>query len=117
MRFQNSCFISYRHLDSELQVRVVQDLHKGLKDELAFHTPCPVYLDDKRLQAGYRFNEALADALCRSVCMIVVFSPTYFSEENTYCAREWLGMLRLQQRRTRLLSEKPAQFMGLIVPI
>jgi TIR domain len=117
MRFQYSCFISYRHLESELQVRVVNDLYKALCNELNVQLSCKVYLDEQRLRPGYRFNEALADALCRSVCLIVVFSPTYFDEENTYCTREWLGMLRLQQLRMNLLSAEAQRAMGFIIPI
>lgn len=41
-----------------------------------------VLVDWERLQGGDFYNEALTLALCESVCMVVVFTPTYFDKEH-----------------------------------
>jgi hypothetical protein len=63
------------------------------------------------------FNENLARALCESVCLIVVFTPTYFSDTHTYCAREYKGMEMLETQRLNSLSVTADKEHGLIIPI
>jgi hypothetical protein len=74
-----------------------------------------VVLDTKQLGGGDFFNKELASALCSSVCMIVLFSPYYFDLRNTYAAREYWAMVRLEQRRLSLIP--PEDRKGLIIPI
>lgn len=118
MSFQYSCFISYRHPgpNNKLGERIVEDLYNALSNELGLNLNSPVYLDKERLQGGSFYNEALAKSLCRSVCMIVVFTPTYFSKENPYCSREYKAMERLEATRLSLLPTEDRQN-GLIIPI
>jgi hypothetical protein len=63
-----------------------------------------VFMDKPRLNPGYNNNEALAEAICESVCMIVVFSPLY--EERSYCLREFLAMECIEEKRKQMLGEK-----------
>jgi hypothetical protein len=74
-----------------------------------------VYID-RSLQAGRLFNQTLADALCRSLCMIVIYTPHYFDQVHTYCAREYRAMEMLEQKRLSKLAAQQ-QFGGLIIPI
>jgi hypothetical protein len=117
MPFEYACFISYRHGQRKLVQRIVNDLYDALCSELeAQFGRDAVYLDRDRLQGGDFYNEALATALCQSVCMIVVFTPAYFDHEHTYCTREYKAMERLETERLRLLPPAYRKH-GLIIPI
>ena len=123
MPFQYSCFISYRHGEGELLTRFIEELKKSLKSSLEPYLTEGIFIDD-RLSAGYRYNEALARAICQSVCMIVVYAPIY--ERSSYCLREFTAMQLLEEERFKALEEQlkakalegafPPEF-GLIIPI
>lgn len=117
MPFQYACFISYRHGQRRLAERIINDLYEALSAEVELLRNEKVFLDRDRLQGGSFYNEALAKALCRSACMIVVFTPTYFDREHTYCAREYKAMERLEERRLGLLRATADRNNGLIIPI
>jgi len=117
MPFKYSCFISYRHCKNQLGKRIVNELHDALSGELELVTDKEVFLDKERLEPGYLYNEVLAEALCRSVCLIVIFTETYFNMNHTYCAREYKAMENLEEERLRLLSDPDSKKYGLIIPI
>lgn len=121
MAFQYSCFISYRHVQYDLGSRFLEKFLEALKSHIELEIELDgvpsdeqIYIDRERLKGGYLFNNALADALCRSVCMIVIFTPTYFSKQKTYCAREFLAMKKLEEERLKQMGDRK---MGLIIPI
>jgi hypothetical protein len=106
MPFQYACFISYR-------------LHIALADEIAaWFGPDPerVFLDKRSLDGGDFLDPALANALYRSVCMVIVYSPCYFDRQHTYCAREYKAMLGLEKSRLECLPEDERRH-GLIIPV
>ncbi len=117
MPFKYSCFISYRHGQKDLVERFVRDLHKALENEIKPLTDLDVFIDWGRLEGGDFFNEHLTRALCESVCLIVVFTPTYFSDTYSYCAREYKGMEILEAQRLELLGASADKEHGLIIPI
>jgi hypothetical protein len=100
-----------------LMTRFVSEFQEALESELEPLVDLPVYRDDKRLQGGDFFNEALAKGLCESVCMIMVFAPTYFSPDHTYCTREYLAMKQLEARRLREAAQPQRTLHGLIIPV
>lgn len=113
MPLRYSCFISYCHGEGELMRRFIDDLTVALKSYLEPFFDEGIYIDEERLEPGYHYNEALATALCQSVCMIVVYVPKY--ERHSYCLREFEAMERIETRRkqvTKLGREK-----GMIFPI
>ncbi len=112
MDFRHACFISYCHGQGELLTRFMDQLVRALKAYLEPYFDDCVYLDKERLKPGYRYNEALAKAICESVCMVVVFMPKY--GRHTYCLREFQAMEDLQRLRLRMLRDKTK---GLIIPI
>ncbi len=63
------------------------------------------------------YNEALASALCESACMVIVFTPIYFSVNHTYCAREYKAMEALEDERLKLLGNAMDKQNGLIIPV
>jgi hypothetical protein len=111
-----SCFISYRHPQNEydLTKSFVEDLKTALKTYLGPLMSLDVFIDEERLKPGYLFKEALAEAICQSVCLIVVYTPKYFDESATYCAREYKAMLQLEVERKQFV---PNRKIGFIIPV
>jgi hypothetical protein len=117
MPFKYSCFISYRHGQRRLAERIINDLSDALASELELWLDEEVYVDRERLKGGEFYNEALATALCESVCMIMIFTPTYFDKNNIFCAREYKAMERLEERRLQAVGRAADKKRGLIIPI
>lgn len=114
MDFEFSCFISYRGGEQEFTKNLMEDLSKALSSELELLLDEGVYYDKARLEGGNKIDPTLAKSLCRSLCMVVVFTSGYFSKTRPYCAREYLAMERLEEARQKLLVDKSN---GLIIPI
>jgi hypothetical protein len=117
MPFTNSCFISYRHTDMPRNRAIIQQTVDALKTELEGRVPLPVFLDVERLKGGTFYNEALATSLCSSVCMVMLYWPTYFSTDHTFCSREYKAMVRLEAQRLNLLTDPLEKLKGLIIPV
>lgn len=117
MAFQYACFISYAHGQYDLIKGFIDQLKNALKAELEALLDEEVYVDAERLKPGYLYNEALAAAICKSVCMVVVYSPRY--ERHEYCGREFTAMEQLEQHRKALLAQAQAQVgdRGFIIPV
>ena len=95
--------------------RFVEDFYQALASELEALVDLPVYRDVTRLEGGDFYNQALARSLCESVCMIVVYTPTYFNARNRYCTREYAAMKELETARLARI-QAPGNH-GLIIPI
>lgn len=115
MAFKYACFVSYCHGQYDLVKGFIDQLNAALKAELEPLLDEGVYIDQERLQPGYRYNEALATAICQSVCMIVVYSPKY--ERHEYCVREFEGMELIERERRRLLGLPDSDARGFIIPV
>jgi hypothetical protein len=115
MPYDHACFISYTHGQHTLMRSFVEQVGEALSSELeAYFGDDAVYIDHQRLQPGYRYNEALASALCQSVCMVVLYTPTY--AQSSYCLREYTAMCGLEERRLAALAgHDPTR--GLIIPV
>ena len=96
MPFSYSCFVSYRHMEFEPGRSSIKRVVDALKGQLEYSAPLPVFLDQDRLRGGQFYQEALAQQLCQSACMIMLYWPTYFSQEHTFCSREFKLMERLE---------------------
>jgi hypothetical protein len=119
MPLRNACFISFRHGDQELTQRFISELHKGLLGELEtqFGRDVGVFLDNARLRGGDLFNEAIAEHLCESTCLLIVYTPSYFDLKYSYCAREYKAMVELERQRLGMLGQGIDQTHGLIIPV
>jgi hypothetical protein len=113
MAFKYSCFVSYCHGQHGLVTGFIDQLVSALKAELEAFLDEEVYIDSERLKPGYKYNEKLAEAICQSVCMLVVYSPRY--ERHEYCIREYEAMAQIEQKRTALLGASDGR--GFIIPI
>jgi len=116
MTVEYSCFISYRHNPSGTSEKLIKDLYEALSDEIG------VYISDKKIfiddepGGGAFLHDKIASALCRSACMIMVFTPTYFELNHLYCAREFKAMEELERVRLQKIG-LPKDDHGLIIPI
>ena len=115
MSFEYSCFISYCHGQGKWIKQFVKKLEEELVDRLDFYLDQPIFLDDRRLGPGYRFNEAIPDAICKSICMIVVYVPKYKRKE--YCLREFAAMQEIEEKRLAVLKGSISRKFGMIIPI
>src|SRR5690349_8199636 len=97
MPFKYSCFVSYCHGKEDLVKTFIRELKTALKQYLDAYLDEEVYIDEDRLQGGDFYNEKLAEAICQSVCMIVVYTPKY--ERHPYCLREYAAMEELELKR------------------
>lgn len=95
--------------------RFVIQFRDALRDALEPYFEDGVYIDEERLRPGYEFNHALAQALCHSLCMIVIYVPRYDQQE--YCVREFRAMELLERRRRELAGGKLPIEKGMIIPI
>ena len=122
MSFQYSCFISYPALDDNpIMERFINELHGALKNNLAFFMPHNVFLAPINTKYGTLFNVQLGEAICRSVCWIVVYSPIY--DQRRYCLQEYAAMEQVEEKRREVLKDKAPgvlediQALGMIIPI
>src|SRR5918911_24477 len=105
MAFEYSCFISYRRSQHRLVERFVSALAETLSEEVEAYTKLPIFPDTEQAEGNEDIEETRARALCRSLCMVVVFTPIYFSRTNTYCAREFKAMEALEKERLSALPD------------
>jgi hypothetical protein len=118
MSFEHACFVSYRHPDAqgEFAARFINDLSGALDSELGVWMKERSFVDRRGQRPGAFFDATLATALCKSVCMVVVYTPNYFDADHLYCAREYRAMEFLEQKRLARLPEDH-RHLGLIIPV
>ena len=117
MPLEYACFLSYRHGQHALMTTIVNSLHEALSSELEALTGREVYFDRERLRGGQFYNVALSAALCRSACLVALYSPTYFDRTHLYCSREYRAMELLEAQRLQALHATADKANGLIIPI
>jgi hypothetical protein len=113
-----ACFISFRHGEhEEMRVRLEQ-FYKALagKLELSIGNGL-IWIDEKRIDGSNTLDTTLARALCESACMIVIYTGPYFHEKDTFCAREYEAMKRLEEERFRLLGTSSDLRHGFIIHV
>jgi hypothetical protein len=116
MPFRYSAFLSYRHPKGSLAARFVASLYDSLAAELELLVPEPMFFDQYAFKDKEFSDQALAEALCTSVCMIFVYSPVLYDEERPYCAIEYNAMKILEKHRLEALPPDERRY-GLILPI
>lgn len=124
MTIKYACFISYPHPRTEgrldqrqhdLITDFIGSFLNGLKFYLKAYLRKDIYFDEDYLEGGSIVDKDLAQAICESVCMIVVFVPAY--SDSNYCKREFLTMERIEKKRGRLLKDNYYKTHRMIIPI
>lgn len=118
MPLRNACFISYRHGQFELMRQFTTEFCAAFRCELEpMLGTAGIYLDNDRLKGGDFYGEALARNLYESATMVMVYTPTYFNYEHTYCTREYKAMQMLEGGRLSKLGVSADKSHGLIIPV
>jgi hypothetical protein len=115
------CFISYRHSITDMSQIFVQEFKQSF-ERARFKLEAAkleryVLVDREFIPpdlGGPALDTILEEAIYHSACMVMLFTPTYFHEQATYCAREYLAMKHLQEKRHEQLGGTAQQ---LIIPI
>jgi hypothetical protein len=122
LAIKNACFISYSHGQgqSDLIKRFIEQLKKAFENELYTYLGerervQPVFLDTARLKPGFDYTVSLSKAICESVCMIVVYTPSY--DESDYCIREFCAMEKIERERIEKLGNMYDNQYRMIIPI
>jgi TIR domain len=115
MPFEYACFISYAHGEHKLMQTFMTELTEALESSLEPYLDIDACTDRKLLRPGVLLDVALARAICRSVCMVVVYSPRY--ERHPYCRREYEAIQRLQRRRFQAIGNGVEPENGMIIPV
>ncbi|MGE0087032.1 MAG: toll/interleukin-1 receptor domain-containing protein [Desulfococcaceae bacterium] len=116
MAFKYSCFISYCSGKEELIQTFIDQIYRAISTEIELCLKkYPVFLDRKRLQSGDMFDPKIASALCYSVCMVAVLTPSYYRQ--SYCLREYNAMEGLEKERFEKMNWVLNRRAGLILPI
>jgi len=109
-----ACFISYRHFKESFGSNFVQEFVSVLNEFLELYMNEKAFLDEERLKTGEFFNQRLAEAICNSACMIIIYTPKHFSKQKPYCTCEYMAMKRLEKKRILKLKDKGK---GLIITV
>ncbi|MCK6691572.1 MAG: toll/interleukin-1 receptor domain-containing protein [Thermoanaerobaculia bacterium] len=111
--FKYACFISYRNSKAETGENTVfaEQLYDAIRDRVdnvlyndledpANHL---VFLDKKVMGHGEFINTILGQAICKSICWVVIFTRGYL-RGSLWCASELESMLKLEQTRFNTLQ-------------
>lgn len=90
-------FISWPSMIQEQGRKLVEQLYESLVDRFRDYNGGEVFLDRKRLGAGYDWDPELRKSLCRSGVTIAILVPSYF--DSPYCRTEWHITETLQKSR------------------
>jgi TIR domain len=111
-QFQYSCFISYSHGEEELVRGFVAQFKAALKGELETLIDRKAFIDED-IHGGAFWEPKLAQALCHSVCMVLIYTPIYGQKD--VCRREFEAMRDVEAWRQKLLQGGDP--LGLIIPV
>ena len=102
----HACFISYRHPSTEgnREQKLIRHVVKAITDHVQLYTHEHKVYDPQRLVPGYQYDECIAEAICRSACMVIVYWPSYL--ESDYCKKELEAMLEIEERRRQVLGKE-----------
>jgi hypothetical protein len=114
MAFSCSCFISYPHNAGKSADAFVTRLKEELADRLAQFVTDPIRTDHD-FPTGANYNKAIAQSICQSACLLVVYMPVY--QRKPFCIQEYTAMERLEVERYQALQKDLSAQFGMIVPL
>lgn len=115
MEIKNACFISYCHGEGPLMMRFVKEFKEALSSSIEPYLDIKAFVDHEKLSPGDRYNDALAQAICESVCMIAIVVPKYFNHD--YCLKELEMMKKIEKIRVKKIGQNALNNKGLVIPI
>lgn len=115
MGFKYPCFISYCHGQKYLIRGFISEFKENLDSSLEAYFDEGAYVDEDRLEPGFKYNNAIAKSICQSLCMIVVYIPKY--DRHEYCRKEFAAMEYLEEKRFSLINDSKLSDYGMIIPV
>lgn len=94
----------------------LKELKNTLESHILMYVDKEVFIDTDMLGPGCYFDEALSRAICQSICMIVVYTPTYKDRNHLYCQREYVAMENVEKERIEMLGDR-INDNGMIIPV
>jgi hypothetical protein len=114
MAFKCACFISYPHNAGKSVDTFVDRLKEELQDRFAQFVTDPIATDHD-FPTGANFHKAIAQKICESACLLVVYMPVY--QRKPFCLQEYTAMERLQVARYQALQQDLSGQFGMILPL
>jgi len=113
MTVRYGCFLSYAHGQHAYMSKFKNDLIEALKCYLEpyFDTEKELFVDSEQLGGGDDLDQRIAEAMCESACMIMIYTPKY--EAHGYTRREFAAMQLIESER-QLWYRLPSH---LIIPV
>jgi hypothetical protein len=129
--FEYSAFISYRNGVKSQELLSITDEKDNLLDNFAKQLynlllselgqqvdTEKIFLDQIYLKQGDNFVIKIGNALCGSLCYVVIFTRNYLSKKKLFCAAELMGMLALEEKRFEKLGvTKPSKSFIFTIPL
>lgn len=97
--------------------RFIEQFIDALKAYVEPYVTLPVFVDREGLAGGDLYEKRFSEVMPRSVCLIAVYTPTYFDPERPFCAREYRGMEIIERQRLETLGDTDTAQFGMIIPI
>jgi hypothetical protein len=116
LNLKYSCCVSYRLGEELLMTGFIKQFTEALKAELEARTPLKLWVDIDRFSAGTRIDSTTAQAICQSACMVVIYTPPYFSDDrdSLYCVREFIAIKEIEKIRHGV---RPLQTQSIVIPV
>lgn len=123
--FKYATFFSYRrrenlhtHQDHDDEMRFVELLYDAISSRTNSIIGLKAFRDANAITLGDKWDPTIQQALCKSVCMVAFYTPTFIDKDKPYCARELKGILHIEQERATYLNGNPnLQHKGLVIPL
>jgi hypothetical protein len=96
--------------------RFVRELRSAIDTYAHPYLDEPAFLDEAKLRGGQYWEPALAQAICQSLCMVVVYTPQYERPLHHCCQREYAAMEKLAEQRLAQIRSAVDNH-SLIIPI
>lgn len=112
--YEYHCFISWPHINNNNLKKCARKIKEFIEQDLALdiHEP-KVFLDEIGIHGGEEWEKVLRRVLCRSVVMVALCSPIYYSPVHRWCGLEWATVELLSSRR--LANEELHTILPIIV--
>lgn len=93
-------------------VECARRIKEAIEQDLALSIADPkVFLDETDLEGGVKWQETIAQALCRSIAMVAICAPIYYHPSHKWCGLEWAAMDILSESRL------PGEDFKAIIPV
>ncbi|MEO5372975.1 MAG: toll/interleukin-1 receptor domain-containing protein [Alphaproteobacteria bacterium] len=104
MTIQYACFVSYRRLSDLSTKAFIKQLECAIRNHLERLREDGVFIDYNDIRCGDELEEKVAQAICVSSCMVVVYCPAY--DNSLYCRRELAAMIELENMRKQVIGDQ-----------